>query len=133
MDACIVDVTGGELPAEEIEAYKRRALDLYGRMPYRIEIRVVGEEVELKHHFTYRPVVYRGIRSTLEIFDDLGPADLPPLLGGGHLLAGIGLENFGEDGERISLTLVVVGGVRAALVRFLCTEHGRRWTSEPSV
>ena len=70
MDACIVNVVGGELPPEEIEAYKRRALDLYGRMPYRIEIRVVGDEVELKHHFTYRPVVYRGIRSTLEVFDD---------------------------------------------------------------
>ena len=39
-------------------------------MPYRIDIRVVGDEVELEHHFTYRPVVYRGVRSTLELFDD---------------------------------------------------------------
>ena len=70
MDACIVNVVGGELPPEEIEAYKRRALDQYGRMPYRIDIRVVGDEVELEHHFTYRPVVYRGVRSTLELFDD---------------------------------------------------------------
>ena len=70
MDACIVNVTGGELSAAEIDAYKRRALDLYGRMPCRIDIRVEGDEVELEHHFTYRPVVYRGIRSTLEVFDD---------------------------------------------------------------
>lgn len=70
MDACIVNVVGGELPPEEIEAYKRRALDQYGRMPYRIDVRVVGDEVELEYHFTYRPVVYRGVRSTLELFDD---------------------------------------------------------------
>ncbi|MBQ9726706.1 MAG: hypothetical protein IJV65_04285 [Kiritimatiellae bacterium] len=70
MDACIVNVTGGELPPEEIEAYKRRALDLYGRMPRQIDVRVDGDEVDLRYHFTYRPVVYRGIRSTLEVFDD---------------------------------------------------------------
>ncbi len=70
MDACIVNVVGGELPPEEIEAYKRRALDQYGRMPYRIDVRVDGDEVELEYHFTYRPVVYRGVHSTLELFDD---------------------------------------------------------------
>lgn len=77
MDPCIVNVVGGELPPEEIEAYKRRALDLYGREPYRIDIRVVGDEVELAYHFTYRPVVYRGVRSTLELFDDDYFDDLP--------------------------------------------------------
>ena len=69
MDVCIVNVSGGELSAAEIDAYKRRALERYGRMPCRIDIRVAGDEVELEHHFTYRPVLYRGVRSTLEVFD----------------------------------------------------------------
>lgn len=72
MDPCIVNVVGGELPPEEIAAYKRRAFELCGREPCRIDIRVDGEDVELRYHFTYRPVVYRGIRSTLEIFDEDG-------------------------------------------------------------
>ncbi len=75
MDPCIVNVEGGTLAPEEIEAYKNRALDLYGRLPCRIDARIVGDEVELRYHFTYRPVVYRGIRSTLEVFDD---EDAPP-------------------------------------------------------
>lgn len=44
MDVCIVNVSGGGLSAAEIDAYKRRALERYGRMPCRIDIRVAGDE-----------------------------------------------------------------------------------------
>ena len=51
MDDCIVNVTGGELPAEEIEAYKAHVLKQYGTMPHQLDIKVDGEEVELSAHF----------------------------------------------------------------------------------
>ena len=50
MDDCIVNVTGGELPAEEIEAYKKRAREQFGRMPREIDIKVDGDFVELSYH-----------------------------------------------------------------------------------
>ena len=51
MSDCIVNVTGGELPAKEIEAYKKRAVEKFGEMPKQIDIKVDGEEVELSAHF----------------------------------------------------------------------------------
>ena len=51
MDDCIVNVTGGELPPEEIEAYKAHALKQYGEMPRQLDIKVDGDEVELSAHF----------------------------------------------------------------------------------
>ena len=51
MDDCIVNVTGGELSAEEIEAYKAHALKQYGEMPRQLDIKVDGDEVELSAHF----------------------------------------------------------------------------------
>ena len=50
MSDCIVNVTGGELPAKEIEAYKKRAVEKFGEMPRQIDIKVDGEEVELQYH-----------------------------------------------------------------------------------
>ena len=50
MSDCIVNVTGGELPAAEIENYKKRAVAKFGQMPRRIDIRVDGEYVELAYH-----------------------------------------------------------------------------------
>ena len=50
MNDCIVNVTGGELPAKEIEAYKKRAVEKFGEMPRQIDIKVDGEEVELQYH-----------------------------------------------------------------------------------
>ena len=40
MSDCIVNVTGGELPAKEIEAYKKRAVEKFGEMPRQIDIKV---------------------------------------------------------------------------------------------
>ena len=50
MADCKVTVTGGELPAAEIENYKKRALEKFGEMPEAIDIKVDGEEVELRYH-----------------------------------------------------------------------------------
>ena len=50
MSDCKVNVTGGELPAEEIENYKKRAVEKFGEMPESIDIAVDGEEVELRYH-----------------------------------------------------------------------------------
>ena len=38
MSDCIVNVTGGELPAAEIENYKKRAVEKFGEMPRQIEL-----------------------------------------------------------------------------------------------
>lgn len=50
MADCKINVTGGELPAAEIENYKKRALEKFGEMPEAIDIKVDGAEVELKYH-----------------------------------------------------------------------------------
>lgn len=47
--ACTVSVTGGELPQPEIDAYIARATEKYGREPKHIDIRVCGDEVELRY------------------------------------------------------------------------------------
>lgn len=51
MNNCTVNVTGGTLPASEIEAYKKRAAQNYGRLPDAIDIAVDGDFVDLKYHF----------------------------------------------------------------------------------
>ena len=50
MSNCIVNVTGGELHAEEIEAYKKRAVEKYGVLPHSIDIQVEGDEVSISYH-----------------------------------------------------------------------------------
>ena len=59
---------------------------------------------------------YAAIHFALEALDDLRPADIPPLLGGGHLLARVRPEDFRNHGEGIGLAFVVVGGVRTLFV-----------------
>ena len=46
-----VNVTGGTLPQEEIEAYIHRAEQKYGTKPQGIDIKVDGEFVELSYDF----------------------------------------------------------------------------------
>ena len=52
MSNCTVTVTGGELSAAEIEAYKAHALEKFGHMPSAIDIQLVdNDEVVLGYHF----------------------------------------------------------------------------------
>ena len=51
MDTCKINVVGAELPPEEIEAYKKRAVEKFGEMPSAIDIKVDGDEVDLSYHF----------------------------------------------------------------------------------
>ena len=48
---CKVNVTGGILPQEEIQAYIQRAEQKYGCKPQGIDIQVDGEYVELSYDF----------------------------------------------------------------------------------
>ena len=52
---CTVNVTGGTLPQEEINAYIARGAELYGREPDVIDVRVDGEYVELAYHYQQQP------------------------------------------------------------------------------
>lgn len=52
---CKVNVTGGELPQEEIQAYIARAKEKYGTMPQQMDIKVDGEYVELNYDFGTAP------------------------------------------------------------------------------
>ncbi|MBR0407189.1 MAG: hypothetical protein IJI53_04030 [Clostridia bacterium] len=52
---CKVNVTGGELPQEEIQAYIQRAEQKYGAKPQGIDIKVDGEYVELSYDFGNMP------------------------------------------------------------------------------
>lgn len=49
--ACKVNVTGGTLPQQEIDAYIERAREKYGKTPLGIDIKVDGEFVELSYDF----------------------------------------------------------------------------------
>ena len=48
---CEVNVIGGTLPQEEIDAYIARGAEQYGRTPDSINITVDGEFVDLEYHF----------------------------------------------------------------------------------
>ena len=49
--ACKVNVTGGTLPQQEIDAYIDRAREKYGKTPQGIDIKVDGDYVELSYDF----------------------------------------------------------------------------------
>ena len=49
--ACTVNVIGGALPQQEIDAYIARAREKYGRTPLGIDIKVDGDFVELDYDF----------------------------------------------------------------------------------
>ena len=53
--ACTVNVTGGALEQQEIDAYIARAKEKFGREPYGIDIKVDGEFVELSYDFGSQP------------------------------------------------------------------------------
>ena len=53
--ACMVNVTGGTLEQQEIDAYIARAKQKFGREPFGIDIRVDGEYVELSYDFGNQP------------------------------------------------------------------------------
>lgn len=52
---CKVQVTGGELPQAEINAYIHRAHERFGQTPRGIDIRVDGDYVELSYDFGSQP------------------------------------------------------------------------------
>ena len=53
--ACTVNVTGGALEQQEIDAYIARAKEKFGREPYGIDIKVDGDYVELSYDFGTQP------------------------------------------------------------------------------
>ena len=53
--ACTVNVTGGTLDKQEIDAYIARAKQKFGREPFGIDIKVDGEYVELSYDFGTQP------------------------------------------------------------------------------
>ena len=53
--ACTVNVTGGTLPQEEINAYIARAKGKFGREPFGMDIHVDGDYVDLSYDFGAQP------------------------------------------------------------------------------
>ena len=53
--ACTVNVSGGQLPQEEINAYIARAKSKFGREPFGMDIHVDGDYVELSYDFGAQP------------------------------------------------------------------------------
>ena len=53
--ACTVNVTGGALEQQEINAYIARAKEKFGKEPFGIDIKVDGEFVELTYDFGQQP------------------------------------------------------------------------------
>ena len=53
--ACTVNVTGGALEQQEIDAYIARAKEKYGKEPFGIDIKVDGDYVELSYDFGNQP------------------------------------------------------------------------------
>ncbi len=73
--ACEFNVTGGQLPQEELNNYLLRAKERYGREPQRITIKVDGDFVDLDYQFAPQP--FERIRritgylvGTLDRFND---------------------------------------------------------------
>ena len=60
---CKFNVVGGSCPQEELDAYAARGVQLYGRTPDSIDVRLDGEYVELAYHFSNQPF-YRIRRIT---------------------------------------------------------------------
>ena len=78
--ACIFNVTGGVLAPEEKIAYLDRTVELYGREPDSIDVRLDGEFVDLAYHYKTQP--FHRIRritgylvGTLDRFNDAKRAE----------------------------------------------------------
>lgn len=52
---CKVHLIGGTCPQQEIDAYIARGVQLYGREPDAIDIRLDGEYVELAYRYQNQP------------------------------------------------------------------------------
>jgi hypothetical protein len=52
---CQINVVGGELPQQEIDAYIARAREKYGKEPLSIDIKVDGDWVDLSYDFGHTP------------------------------------------------------------------------------
>ncbi len=52
---CQINVTGGSCPSDELRAYVARGVQLYGREPDILDVRMDGEYVELAYHFRNQP------------------------------------------------------------------------------
>lgn len=48
---CTFNVTGGECPQEELDAYVERAKARYGSEPDAMDVKLYGDEVELAYHY----------------------------------------------------------------------------------
>lgn len=53
--ACCVHITGGEVPQEEVSAYLSRAVELYGREPDALDLRIDGDYVDIAYHYADQP------------------------------------------------------------------------------
>ena len=53
--ACNVQITGGTLPEQEVNAYLARAVELYGREPDELDLRVDGDFVDIAYHCARQP------------------------------------------------------------------------------
>ena len=53
--ACRVQVTGGQLEQQEIDAYIQRAKQKFGKEPFGIDIHVDGDYVDLSYDFGNQP------------------------------------------------------------------------------
>ena len=53
--ACNVQITGGTLPEQEVNAYLARAVELYGREPDELDLRVDGDFVDIAYHYARQP------------------------------------------------------------------------------
>ena len=53
--ACHVQVTGGQLEQQEIDAYIQRAKQKFGKEPFGIDIHVDGDYVDLSYDFATPP------------------------------------------------------------------------------
>ena len=73
---CRVNITGGDCPQEEINAYIARAQQLYGREPDAIDVRLDGEYVELAYHYQNQP--FDRIRRITAIWSARSTASTTP-------------------------------------------------------
>ena len=52
---CNVQITGGQLPQEEVNAYLARAVSLYGREPDMLDLKIDGDFVDIAYHYADHP------------------------------------------------------------------------------
>ncbi len=80
IDNCIVNVTGGDIPREELTRYVSRGRDKYAAALHSIDIAVDGDYVGITYHYSDKP--FERIRritgylvGTLDRFNDAKRAE----------------------------------------------------------